>query len=742
MEPFANAIDHLLAELSRLDLMLHRQVRRLRAAHLLAEDPYRGLYIPDAQIDAILNAAPSHRVVAGSIGERTNTEAITQAIEQGRSELDARTQATQQPRLPLVEMAIRFGLSGFEMDVLLIAIAPEIDLKYETLFAYVQNDVTRKRPTVDLVLKLLGEDFEKHLAHRVHFAEDSPLFRHHLLALSSDPQERDPTLLSRFIKADQRIIDQLLGRDGLDARLVPFTRRVQCSGSLNELVLPQSLRARLQRAAASLMKQPAVFLFQGNKGIGRQSAAEAICAGLNLPLLSVEVCQALATDCAWPIALGLLRREAMLSGSALFFRDFEVLLADDAASGAQRCQFARTFRAMDVPVFLGTEHAWHPDSSQEDLPFATFVFPPPDYSERLQLWQRALDGSINSNGNRLDLDALANKFRFSAGQIHHAVRTARLGADLNLDGTSLSQSGLQAAANLESSQPLQKLARKIETVYGWDDIVLPPRALRQLREVCLSVKHRATVYGRWGFERKLSLGKGLNALFSGPSGTGKTMAAQIIGGELGLDLYQIDLSSIVSKYIGETEKNLNTIFSAAKNSNAILFFDEADALFGKRSEVKDAHDRYANIEVAYLLQKVEEYEGIVILATNLSKNIDDAFHRRLHHTVEFPFPDAEYRERIWRGAFPAKTPLAGDIEFEFLARQFELAGGNIRNIALAGAFLAAGAESQAGGPHRAKAKSVTMEHLVLATARELQKTGKLPAKTDFGEYYELIRERA
>jgi AAA+ superfamily predicted ATPase len=740
MQPFMSITEHLLAELGRLDLILHRQVRRLRAAHLLAEDPYRGLYIPDAQIDAILNAA--HRAEAGGgIGERTNTEAITRAIEQARSELDARTQATQQLRLPLLEMATRFGLSRFEMDVLLIAIAPEIDLKYETLFAYVQNDVTRKRPTVDLALKLLGEDFEKHLAHRVYFSEDAPLFRHRLLALSSDPQERDPTLLSRFVKADQRIIDQLLGRDDLDARLAPFTRRVQCSGSLNDLVLPRSLRSRLQHAAASLMKQPAVFLFQGNNGIGRQSAAEAICAGLNLPLLSVEVGQALAADCAWPIALGLLRREAMLSGSALFFRNFEMLLAYDAASAAQRCQFARIFRAMDVPVFLGSEHAWHPDSSLEDLSFATFAFPPPDYSERLQLWERALNGSINSNGNSLDLDALANKFRFSAGQIHHAVRTARLAADLHQNETHLSQSGLQAAASLESSQPLQKLARKIETVYCWDDIVLPPRALRQLREVCLSVKHRPTVYGRWGFERKLSLGKGLNALFSGPSGTGKSMAAQIIAGELGLDLYQIDLSGIVSKYIGETEKNLNTIFSAAKKSNAILFFDEADTLFGKRSEVKDAHDRYANIEVAYLLQKVEEYEGIVILATNLSKNIDDAFRRRLHHSVEFPFPDADYRERIWRGAFPAETPLASDIEFNFLARQFELAGGNIRNIALAGAFLAAEAQSGATSSTRRK-KVVTMQHVIVATARELQKMGKLPAKTDFQNYYEMIRERA
>ena len=280
-----------------------------------------------------------------------------------------------------------------------------------------------------------------------------------------------------------------------------------------------------------------------------------------------------------------------------------------------------------------------------------------------------------------------------------------------------------------------------DPVAGWDDIVLPPRALRQLREVCLSVKHRPTVYGRWGFERRLAQGKGLIALFAGPSGCGKTMSAQIIAAELKLDLFQIELSGVVSKYIGETEKNLNVIFEAARFSNAILFFDEADALFGKRSETKDAHDRYANIEVAYLLQKIEAYEGIVILATNLGKNIDDAFRRRLHHTIEFPFPDAEYRERIWRSAFPAATPLAGDIDFNFLARQFEFAGGNIRNIALAAAFLAAEAQSFTDSSARSVGKTVTMEHLIVATSRELQKMGKLPAKTDFCEYYELIHER-
>ena len=209
------------------------------------------------------------------------------------------------------------------------------------------------------------------------------------------------------------------------------------------------------------------------------------------------------------------------------------------------------------------------------------------------------------------------------------------------------------------------------------------------------------------------------------------MASQIVARELDLDIFKIDLSTVVSKYIGETEQNLRRIFLAARASNAILFFDEADALFGKRSEVRDAHDRYANIEVAYLLQQMEEYDGVVILATNLSKNIDDAFARRMDHTIEFPFPDEEHRERIWRIIFPEETPLGADVDFAFLAHRFELSGGNIRNVALAAAFRAA----EAG-------RAVAMEDLVLATSRELEKLGRLPSRAEFREYYELILEGA
>jgi SpoVK/Ycf46/Vps4 family AAA+-type ATPase len=287
---------------------------------------------------------------------------------------------------------------------------------------------------------------------------------------------------------------------------------------------------------------------------------------------------------------------------------------------------------------------------------------------------------------------------------------------------------LRSACRAESSRRLGGLARKLETRYAWEDLVLPPNEKCQLREIVQYIQHHEAVYSGWGFGSKHTLGRGINILFSGASGTGKTMAAGIMAAELGLDQYKIDLSVIVSKYIGETEKNLARLFQEAESSNAILFFDEADALFGKRSEVKDSHDRYANIEVNYLLQKMEEHEGIVILATNLSKNLDDAFLRRLQFTVLFPFPEREERLEIWRRVFPSEAPLAADVDLEFLARRLKIAGGNIKNIALGAAFLA-----------RAERGAIGMRQIMLSAKREYQKVGKLCVKADFGDYHELVR---
>jgi hypothetical protein len=432
-------------------------------------------------------------------------------------------------------------------------------------------------------------------------------------------------------------------------------------------------------------------------------------------------------------------REAVLQHAALYWSGFATLLADDR--WAEHKGVLRALEQRSGLTFLAGETAWEPIDALHDHTFVRMEFALPTAADRLHLWTRMLGGQRPATRNQgqeslsvslspcplvseTDLAALAAQFRLSGGQIQDAARTARnLARRRDPAHDTITLDDLSAACRLQSSPRLATLAQKITPHATWDDLVLPPGRIRQLREICDQVRHRARVHDAWGFGRKLALGKGLNALFAGPSGTGKTMAAGIIAGALGLDLYKIDLATVVSKYIGETEKNLARIFTEAENSNTILFFDEADALFGKRSEVKDAHDRYANLEVAYLLQRMEEYAGVTILATNLRKNMDEAFVRRMHFIVEFPFPGERDRRRIWEGVWPATTPRDPALDLDFMARRIEIAGGNIRNVALATAFLAA-----------ADGGVVTMDHLLHATRREYQKMGKVVGEGEFGEY--------
>ena len=476
------------------------------------------------------------------------------------------------------------------------------------------------------------------------------------------------------------------------------------------MVLPDELERRLRSLGDEerASDRARVCYFHGPQGVGKESAAAVLSRALGLAMLAVDVEGLLGVgDEAFAQKLELAVREASLQGAALFWRGFDRLLEDDARS--RRMLILERLEAHGGWSFLAGEELWEPADALHSSGFLRFEFPLPDVRGRRELWTRAL------NGQQLDPSELASAFRLSGGQIRDAAATARsLARRRSAHNGHLTMDDLQAACRLQSNRKLTLLARHIIPRYGWGDIVLPTDRLEQLREIVMSVRYRAQVFEEWGFERKLSLGKGLAVLFAGPSGTGKTMAAEILAGELGLDLYKIDLSTVVSKFIGETEKNLSRIFAEAETSNAILFFDEADALFGKRTQVRDAHDRYANLEISYLLQRMEEYEGVVILATNLRKNMDDAFVRRVRFTVDFPFPGERDRRRIWEGIWADEVPRAPELDFELLARQFELTGGNIRNVALGAAFRAA----EDGGV-------VGMEQLLHGVRREFQKMGKV-----------------
>jgi hypothetical protein len=674
------------ALLHRLDAFLAAS----QAAREPNEDPLRGLYIAQDEVARLLAPEPS-----------------------GAAVLCAGLYAPgESPRLDrLVQWC---GLSELEVNLLIIALAPDLDARYLRIFGYLHDDMTRRRPSVGLALDLICPSRHERLAALGSLAPGASLIQFELVRLLDDPDDRQAPLPGRFLAPDPWLVSYLLGGEELDQRLAAFARLEAPRAALDDLLLPDDLKRRLGRLTHG---GAALCYFQGSGGVGKQTAANAICHAIGLALLVANGEDAPADEPAFQTALRLLRREAALREAALYWDGLDVLLADG------RRAYARLLLAelagWDTPVFLAGEAAWAPAGAELDVPVLCFEFPRLGHAGQAQLWARTLGGTALAPD--VDLAALAGAFRLSAAQIRDAAATARnLAYARSLGDELVTAADLAAACRMHSAPRLESLARQIAPRDGWDDLVLPAERLAQLRELCDQARHRATVYERWGFDRKLALGKGLIALFAGPSGTGKTMAASIIAGELGLDLYAIDLSTVVSKYIGETEKHLAAIFAEAESSSAVLFFDEADALFGKRSEVHDAHDRYANLEVAYLLQRIEAYEGIVILATNLRKNIDEAFVRRLQFIVDFPLPGEAERRRIWEQIWPPELPRDKGLDLVLAARRFEIPGGSIRNIALGAAFLAA----SNGGV-------VGMRQLLHAARREYQKMGKVVSDRDF-----------
>jgi len=712
MTQFASSLEHVLAELERIDLLVRGHVARVRRLQT-DDEQFRGLYISENEVDALLEKPTG--VPQWLWADTGQNDLLKQALETLAREIEKRKpSAAGGIELRLDRLQQLFGLSTLDRDIILVCLAVEIDLRYEKLYAYLQDDVTRKKPSVDLLLNLLTLSAEQKFATRERFAMAAPLRRFLLIELIDDPAQPQAPLIAKYVKLDERIVNYLLDDDGLDERLHSHVRVAESATPLTALVFDSSVGcgfAGLHEYAAGASRT--VVHLTGPDGAAQQVLAAAWCRERSLRLLLIDLAQLLADGAGLPKWLALIQREARLQSSALYWSGFNTIAME--SRGAFNV-FLRSLEdsSIDGLNFFAGEALMDDAHRFSRLVDCRITLARPDFARRAHLWLRALGESVG-NEVRHGINALSAKFKFTESQICDTVALARKLAIWRATAdTEPSLENLYEACRQQSNQKLAALARKITPTFKWDDIVLPPDRIAQLREICNHVKYRDRVYGEWGFGRKLALGKGLAVLFAGPSGTGKTMAADILANELGLDLYKINLASVISKYIGETEKNLARIFDEAETSNAILFFDEADALFGKRSEVKDSHDRYANIEVGYLLQRMEEYEGIAILATNLRKNMDDAFVRRLHFTLEMPVPDAAHRYQIWRGVWPKDLPLDSDVDLQLLAERYELTGGNIRNVALAAAFLAA-----------EEGEFVRMSHVIHATQREYQKTGKL-----------------
>ena len=616
-------------------------------------------------------------------------------------------QAAQQhgARLPLLQLAATFQLDAFDLEAFLICLAPALDLRYERLYAYLQDDVTRKQASVNLILDLLAEPGLDRLRLLTHFIPTAPLMKYHLLE-RSESSASSSALLAQALTIEPGLVAWLFGSYQAHDRLGVHATLYQPVEDPVDDLLATHMAAELQRAQA----EHAIVVLYGPDRASQLSAAKLLARHAQRALLIVNLARIISEATPPLQALQIALRDARLTGSLPCLLDWDACLVDGAPPAnllTELCDYP------DVVLVLG-ERPWQARGVDRQRHLMWLEFPIPDYAQRVALWEHFL---TDQSQPPMDFSALAGQFSLTATQIRDAIASARDQARQR--GTAIDEADLFAAARAHSSPGLASLARKITPRYSWTDIVLPPDQLSILREIVAMVRSRPIVLDEWGVGQKLVPSDGITMLFAGPPGTGKTMAAEVIAAELGLDLYKIDLSTIVSKYIGETEKNLEKIFTEAQSSNAILFFDEADAIFGKRSEVKDAHDRYANIEISYLLQRMEAYDGVTILATNLRANLDDAFTRRLQFALDFPFPEEADRVRIWQTLFPPDVPRETDLDFSLLARRFRLAGGNIRNIIVSAAYLAA-----------ANGGIVGMDHLLHGARREMQKMGRLVNEKD------------
>jgi hypothetical protein len=559
-------------------------------------------------------------------------------------------------------LAALFKLSTFERDLLLLVAGVELDARIAALCAQASGQAHRPWASFGLALAVLPGP------HWSAIAPQEPLRRWRLLDL-----DEHSGIGSARLKLDERVLHHIAGINALDHRLLPLLHHVPPHAAMGQAqqAVRDALRARLRAHAGRL---PAIVL-EGDDSAGQQDVAAAVAADLGVGLLRLRAADIPAAAVEQAAFAALWAREAALLDCGL------LIACEPGDTQDSQAALAHLLERLDGLVFVAGDGL-----SLGNLPQWRHTLARPDAPERRALWQAALADKAAPLAPVLD--TLASQYRLGARRIAQVAALAD-GHDAARDGATLH------LASRGAGHRMPGLAQRIETRARWADLVLPEAQQAVLRQIATHAQHRLTVHHAWGFADQGARGLGLATLFWGDSGTGKTLGAEVIASELGLALYRIDLSAVVSKYIGETEKNLRKVFDAAEEAGAVLLFDEADALFGKRSEVKDSHDRYANIEVSYLLQRMEAYSGLAILTTNHKAALDPAFQRRLRFVVHFPFPDQAQREGIWRGVFPPAAPLGLDVDFARLARP-DVAGGSIRNIALTAAFLAAEAGTPIG----------------------------------------------
>ncbi|RME04800.1 MAG: ATP-binding protein [Bacteroidetes bacterium] len=624
-----------------------------------------------------------------------NGASVSRAEEEAAARMDEVAAADPPPALLI--MGQRFGLSRFERETLLLCAAMELDTRIPALCARAQDDPNRTYPTFALALALFDDPAWDVLS------PERPLRFWRLIEIN---QPGALPLTSSALRADEHIVNFLKGLNYLDDQLAPLLVPFDAPAAVDEL--PASQQTAVNLAARYLGQatnngSPPVIQLLGLDSLSKQLVAQQVAAAFNLQLyrLPAELLPSQASELETLARLW--QRDSILLPIALYLDAHET---DGPAQPEGGAPPLHRFLARSHGIFFLATREVRPGLGATTT---AVEVDKPTPAEQQAIWAGSLHGKANGSPQ-----LLAGQFNLNTTTIRQIARVTAAVTPENGDHSEQ----IWDACLVNTRPRMDLLAQRLEPKATWDDIVLPEEVLLLLRQIADQVRGRSIVYDEWGFRQKMNRGLGINALFAGESGTGKTMAAEVLANELRLNLYRIDLSAVVSKYIGETEKNLRRLFDAAEDGGAILFFDEADALFGKRSEVKDSHDRYANIEVNYLLQRMEAYRGLAILATNLRSSLDHAFVRRLRFIVNFAFPNTWQRQVIWQKVFPPQVPLA-NLDYERLAR-FNLTGGSIHNIALNAAFLAAQQNT-----------AVTMSLILAAARAEFRKLERPIREADF-----------
>jgi hypothetical protein len=668
---------HLVARIGLVEQRVAELVAYRRQDDPAPDDPFRGLYLTDDGVD---------RLLAGPAAAEPRPDDERRAEIERTADLDEQSGSI----MPLRELARAATLSDIDVELLIVALVPDVDSRFERLYGYLNDDVTRRRATIGLAFEIVGLSPADASA-RARLTASAPLVAYGLLEI----EDADRPFLTRGLRVPDRVTSHLLGDDAVDSALVGALAETAALDSAPADGIVRALEAGVRLA----------HVREHARGTAASVGAAAL-ARTGRKAVHVDLARLAAgsdVDAMVQVAL----REALLCRGGVLAGPVEALA--EAAPAALR-------RLADAPVPVITYGAASWDPLWSDVVPLLAESSLPTAEQRAALWSAHLGTDLA----HLDAAATAH-FVLSPTQVSRAVRAARSAALFS--GATAGSEDLRSGARAQNAAGLERLARRIEPEVTWDDLVLPASVMMHLHDLAARARHRERVLTEWRMRAGGGRGTGITALFAGDSGTGKTMSAEAIAAELGLDLYTVNLATVIDKYVGETEKNLERIFAEASGVNAVLLFDEADAIFGKRSEVRDAHDRYANIESAYLLQRMETFDGLAVLATNLRANIDDAFTRRLDAIVDFPEPTEPLRLELWRRCLAPPLPVADDVDLEFCARAFALSGGNIRSIAITAAYRAAAADAP-----------ISMPDVIAAVQQEYRKLGRLVVEQEFGTY--------